>query len=367
MSTFFFDKNNCLVSISNAILYHFTKQSFHTPHPKLMEILGKNKYDKVILMLFDGYGKSIQERYLTKSDFIFRKKAFEITSVFPPTTVAATTAVCSGKFPVETGWLGWRQYFKNHSVVVDMFTNNNSESGEKINGPFLSSVYCDYPKIWEILEEHNIKAGCLYPYPIDPSGPKSLDEFFQIADVLMKKEGPHFYYMYNPEPDHTIHEFGTEDERVLHISKDINRKVYKLAKDNKDNLIIVLADHSLINTTFFNIKEHDDFFSTLITVSSLDSRSAFFHIKENCKEKFVELFNKYYGDHFLLLSKQEVIDQQWFGEGSSHPMFEDFLGEYMATSISKYGFSFEDESPMIGAHSGSLEEESIINVAIINK
>ena len=64
MAHFFFEKDNCLVSISNAILYHFTGKSFHTPHPKLSEILAKNSYDKIALMLFDGLGKSIQDKYL---------------------------------------------------------------------------------------------------------------------------------------------------------------------------------------------------------------------------------------------------------------------------------------------------------------
>ena len=248
-----------------------------------------------------------------------------------------------------------------------MFTNNNSVTNEKVPGPYLSSLYCDYQKIWEILEDNNIKASCLYPHPIDPSGPRSLDEFFQAADALMKKEGPHFYYMYNPEPDHSIHDYGTDDERVLHKLKEINRGVYTLAKNNKDNLIIVLADHSLVNTTFFDIKEHEDFYSTLTTISSLDSRSSFFHVKKGKNDIFEKLFKKYYGDHFLLLSKKEVIEKDWFGIGTPHPLFEDFLGEYMATSISKYGFTFDDNNPMIGAHSGSLEEESIINVAVINK
>ena len=367
MSTFFFQKDNCLVSISNAILKHFTGESFHNPHPKLMEILGKNNYDKVILMLFDGMGKSIQEKYLKETDFLLRKKAFEITSVFPPTTVAATTAVISGKYPKETGWLGWRQYFKNHSVVVDMFTNNNSLTTEKVQGPYLSSVYCDYPRIWEILEEKGIKAGCLYPKPVDPSGPSSLEEYFECADALMKKEGPHFYYMYYPDPDHQIHDNGVDHRSVMEAVKKINKGVCKLAKENKDNLIIVLADHSLIDTTFFNITEHEDFFSTLVTISSLDSRSAFFHVKEGQEDKFKELFDKYYGEHFVLLTKKEVIEQNWFGEGAPHPMFEDFLGDFMATSISKYGFCHEKEMKMIGAHSGSVEEESIINVAVINK
>ena len=89
--------------------------------------------------------------------------------------------------------------------------------------------------------------------------------------------------------------------------------------------------------------------------------------KEGKNKEFEELFNKYYGEHFLLLTKQEVLDQKWFGEGIPHPTFEDFIGEYMATSISKYGFTFDKEIKMIGAHSGSLEEESIISVAVINK
>ena len=367
MSHFFFQKDNCLVSISNAILKHFTGESFHTPHPKLMEILGKNKYDKVVIMLFDGMGKSIQEKYLSPKDFLLRKKAFEITSVFPPTTVAATTATISGRYPKETGWLGWRQYFKNHSVVVDMFTNNNSLTGEKVPGPYLSSLYCEYPKIWEILEEKGIKAGCLYPKPVDPYGPGTLEEYFECADVLMKKQGPHFYYMYYPDPDHQIHDNGVDHRSVKEAVKKINKGVCKLAKENKDNLIIVLADHSLVDTTFFNIKEHDDFYSTLITISSLDSRSAFFHVKEGKDKEFVELFNKYYGEHFKLLTKNEVIEQNWFGEGNHHPMFEDFLGEYMATSISKYGFTYDDKNKMIGAHSGSVKEESMINIAVINK
>jgi hypothetical protein len=58
MTHFFFDKDNCLVSISNAILHHFTGDSFHNPHPKLAEILAKNKYDKIAdlyLHIIDGF------------------------------------------------------------------------------------------------------------------------------------------------------------------------------------------------------------------------------------------------------------------------------------------------------------------------
>ena len=42
----------------------------------------------------------------------------------------------------------------------------------------------------------------------------------------MKKQGPHFYYMYHPDPDHQIHDFGLNDRRVLESVKAINKGVY---------------------------------------------------------------------------------------------------------------------------------------------
>ena len=55
-----------------------------------------------------------------------------------------------------------------------------------------------------------------------------------------------------------------------------------------------------------------------------------------------------------------------FGYGEEHHLFRDFLGDFMLTSISSKGFSYTPDYPMIGAHSGSLEEESLISVSIFN-
>ena len=47
-----------------------------------------------------------------------------ITSVFPPTTTAATTSMLSGLNPNEHGWLGWDLYFKKE----DLFKSDTIES-----------------------------------------------------------------------------------------------------------------------------------------------------------------------------------------------------------------------------------------------
>jgi len=367
MDYFFFDKDNCLVNLSNSILKYFTGECYHSTIKEMDDILATHKEKKVTIMLFDGFGKSIREKHLKETDFLRKKRVFTISSVFPPTTAAATTSVCSAKYPCETGWLGWRQYFSNHNVVVDMFTNNNSLTGDHIPGKYLSEIYCSYTPIWEIIAKTGAKANAVHPYPIDSIGPKSLNEFFEVADSLMKRSGDHFYYMYWADPDKTMHAEGTTSQKVVRICKEINKKCAELAKNNKDNLIIVLSDHSMVDTKYFYLYEHEDFANMCERIFSLDARTCSFNIKPEFKDKFVDCFNKYYGGKFILKTKQEVIDEKWFGEGEPHPIFEDFLGDFMVTSIADYGFSFEKDFPLIANHAGSTSEESLIDVSILNK
>lgn len=366
---FKFDRNNNLVNISNSLLNYFTHISLNQTHAKLDEILAKKNYKKIVVMLFDGLGTSIREKHLSKNDFLRKKERFDITSVFPPTTVAATTSFLSGLYPNQSGWLGWQQYFKTQNVIVEMFTNviPNPNNRVKLAPPYLSSLYCSYTSIIDLINENsNTKAYSLYPDYINKDGAKSFDDFFILADKMMKNDESHFIYMYWTEPDSLIHEYGTDHMIVKNKVKRINQKVCELAKNNKDNLIIVLADHSLVNTKFFYVFEHDDFKDCLSSITSLDSRSSFFHVKQDKIQDFPILFNKYYSKYFVLKTKQEIIDEKLFGEGTNHPLFEDFLGDFMATSISEYGFTNDLDQPLLGAHAGSVKEESIISVSIIN-
>lgn len=363
-----YNKESNLVTIANSILKHFTGIKLNKTCKELDTILEKKEYKKIVVMLFDGLGASIREKHLSENDFLRKREKITISSVFPPTTVAATTSFLSGLYPSQNGWLGWQQYFKQHDLIIEMFTNVNPLTREKINPPYLSSLYCSYTSILDLINSNsNTKAYSLFPDKIDPKGAKDLNDFFTLADKMMKRDESHFIYMYWPEPDSLIHEFGTNHYYIRSNVKKINKMVQKLAKSNKDNLILVLADHSLVDTKFFYTFEHDDFSSCLKTITSLDSRSSFFHVKPDKINEFPLLFDKYYGKFFVLKSKEEVINEEWFGPKEYHPLFNDFIGEFMATSISEYGFTNYQEETFIGAHAGSTKEESLINISIINQ
>ena len=71
---FIYDKNNNLVTVSNSILKHFTGKNLNNTNKHLDLILSKKKYDKIVVMLFDGLGKSIREKHLSQNDFLRKKE-----------------------------------------------------------------------------------------------------------------------------------------------------------------------------------------------------------------------------------------------------------------------------------------------------
>ena len=94
-------KDASQVNFSNSILKHFNAETFHDSYKPLDEILERNKGRKIVLFLFDGFGKQIQEATKDCCPFIYSHGLLDLNTVYPPTTVAATTAVLSGKYPVE--------------------------------------------------------------------------------------------------------------------------------------------------------------------------------------------------------------------------------------------------------------------------
>ena len=119
-----------LVNFSNSFLKHYGVDPFHETIPELDEVLKGHK--KIVFMLFDGMGQAIVKRHLSEDSFIRKHYAFTMESTFPPTTAAATTAVLSGKSPIETGWTAWSAYFKDLDKNVILFLNVDYNTDEKL-------------------------------------------------------------------------------------------------------------------------------------------------------------------------------------------------------------------------------------------
>lgn len=103
--------DDSLVSLACSVLKRFGAPYTHGTLEDFDKLLAKG-YKNVVVMLFDGMGTAILEKHKRVAPFLIEHNIRRISSVFPPTTTAATTSIETGLTPCEHGWLGWALYFK---------------------------------------------------------------------------------------------------------------------------------------------------------------------------------------------------------------------------------------------------------------
>lgn len=87
------------------------------------------------------------------------------------------------------------------------------------------------------------------------------------------------------------------------------------------------------------------------------------------KKRFEDEFNRLFGDDFVLMTREEVIDSKLFGTGKDHACFKDMLGDYLAVATGDTTiFNTKKEAEeFIGVHAGLTVDEMMIPLIVIDK
>ena len=177
-------------------------------------------------------------------------------------------------------------------------------------------------------------------------------------------------YFYFDSPDCEMHDLGIDAFRVHRYVRRINNMVKRVCKKNPDTLFFTFADHGHINVKYLDISEHPDIHSLLSRPMSFEKRTPTFFIKKGKKKEFERLFNKYYGEHFNLLTKEQALKDEIFGEGEINPKAVAFIGDYVATSNDEYTLYSSTEikrfKALKGHHAGNTKEEMTIDISAYN-
>ncbi len=356
-----YDKERNLVNVSNSILRHYKLETFHPSLVELDAILDESKNKKICLILLDGFGKHIQELHASSCHFILSHNKRTITSVFPPTTTSATTSLLTGKYPIETGWLGWTEKLPEYNLPCVRFLNTfTDENKTKIPTPTLE-LY-PYTSIFDRRKEKGIRGNCLqsFRYP-----DRTIESFFSRADKVLKDSD--FLYLYHVNPDELLHEYGTESKEVDLVIQKLNQEVEKLTKNNPDTLFLLLADHGHKNAKYFDIEEYEDFYSLLEKKwFSLEPRTASFLVRKGKEEDFRKAASTHYGEHFYIYSKKEALKENIFGLGQMEKRIPEILGDFILVSKDESAFKLKKDVGLVSHHAGSSDDEKYINISIYN-
>jgi len=363
------DYSRSIVNMMASIRKHYGLDIRYNTLPELDEELKKN-YKNVVIILLDGMGSIILDNAIGSDNFLSKNKKCDYLSIFPPTTAAATTALLSTITPIESGWLGWHEYFKELDLDLTMFAGYGYY--EEIKPDFVaSSKYMPYLSIIAELRTVGVYTGDVYP-SFREGGAKDFDEFlYQIKSFIKLNDERKFAYCYWEQPDHVLHDRGCLHSETIDVIKELNSKLEEFYQDlDEETLVIVTADHGHIDIEDLNLVQYPTILNMLERLPSIEPRAATFYVKKGYEQQFEKEFNSLWKDDYLLLTKQEILDKNIFGVGKPHPTTEYTIGEYTALAIGRKTFSYHvnlEEEQFKATHAGLTEDEMVIPLILLTK
>lgn len=323
------------------------------------------KYKNCVILLIDGMGANVLKENLDEDAFLNKNISFTHHAIYPSTTAAATTSTMSGLTPLESCWTGWSNYIREMDREIVLFTGENYYTGEPTGRPA-----SDFIPWKPFFSDMKVKGYTILPDFSKPQ--KDINDV--LSDSLAKMNYPQsiVQYVYWPDPDSTMHEFGTYAPEAKEVIKDINEKVERYAQALPlDTILIITADHGHIPVKPINLYECDILNQYLRTKPSNDARCTVFRVKEGMGPKFERMFNQLFGEVFKLYPTREAIKNGFFGNpnGHIHERIADFLGDYVAVATNQFYFNFKGEKEFLfkSHHAGITREEMEVPVIVIRK
>lgn len=363
----YLDYEHNILQVMNAVRAYEGISTYHEEDSQVKVWLQQHDFEQIIVVLIDGMGvKHIQDD-CEKKGFLHTYLAKTVSTVYPPTTVAATTSILTGKAPCATAWLGWQQYFKDIDQHLIMFLNKNYYTKQNYENALFTYQSVPILTMVEECEQHGISAKEIYP-AFRKDGVSSFedmcDRFVKESQTLETK----FIYAYWDAYDTICHKKGKYDLESIQVLRNIDKRLEEMSlRLSKKTGMIVIADHGQIEVETKYLIDYPDLLECFRVLPSIEGRTQSFFIKKDNMKVFKERFLTHFQDTFILYTKQEVLDLHLFGFDEPHPRFEEFLGDYIACAIANVTLCYDESYMMKGNHAGMTQEELAIPVILYPK
>ena len=363
------DYNNSILNIPSSILKHYGIEPLHTTLADLDKLLAQRPYKNVVLMVFDGMGSEIIDKHLSDNSFLKAHKLRDITSVFPCTTTAATTALASGLAPAESGWIGWAPYFKDKNAHIELYTGLDYYTGQPVCPSYRAEM--KFENLLNKIAGKGIKVHQLSPFADMEYGykPESLTDLFDRVKNICNDGNRNMIAAYWHQPDLAAHINGTDSKDVAEIMQQIDSGLDKLRMGGVENTIIIItADHGLVNVSEdIYLNDYPEIMECLAEAPSLEMRSAALHVKPEHIADFSSKFNALFGEWFMLVPRDEYIEK-FLGPGTLHPRVKEFVGDFMAIATAHRMLRYKGEIEPLqhnGHHAGLCAGEMLVPLIVV--
>ncbi len=343
-------------------------------------------YRNILLVVLDGMGDEFLQKQFPDS-FLNRHRVRRMTSVFPTTTATAITSFLSAQTPLEHAITGWYMYLREvgaASVLLPFKPRYARKTGFDFEG-ITGEQILDFDRAFAHIHRKKCYVTPSYligsPYNAYASpdsqkfGYNTFGGFFkQIRKAVRQGDEKKYIYAYWSKVDALMHRYGTTSEEVASHFNELDQRMEYLVKSiqDEDTLVIITADHGLIDTTPTRALSVDDYPKLkdyLILPLCGEPRVGYAYVRNGKTNEFLQYMNDNLSNVCDIITQEEAIRSGVFGSGVPGMKFRDRIGDYIL--LMKENYVLKDhvinETPpdFIGYHGGLSEKELFVPLIVV--
>lgn len=314
----------------------------------------------VVLLVLDGLGWHALERWPERLPTVCGLDGGPITTCAPSTTSAALTSITTGLPPAQHGIVGYRMRVGGEILNVLKW---QTASGEK--GPEPASV-----QVHEPFGGHDVRLVTCAEF----RGSGFSDAHLRGGTIVgwrttavlvehvrrLVASGEDVVYAYYDGVDKVAHEYGLENgffEVELAAADQLVAALLAALPD--DCALVVTSDHGQVHVERKGQRDLREV-ASLVGAYSGEARFRGLHARPGASAELLEACRQAYGQHAWVLTRDEVFDAGWLGEGAG-PLVRGRVADVVLAARSPVAFIAPDheiEARLIGFH-GSLTRDEM--------
>jgi hypothetical protein len=339
---------------------------------------------RVLVLFLDSLGyeqfERVYESVSLLQSFVDAGRVTPLTSTYPSETAACVTTMHTAEDPVSHGLLGWNAYDPEADAVYETLPYLAKDGGDLSLSP---TDLFDADPVYERLSSEGVA-----PHVVEPDyGPGYSDASavgagtthyerttgfaLAVRDALRASKAPSYTYAYYPEIDTVSHHDGPHSEavsmQVAAVCDALERAFATLDDDvAAETLVYLVADHGQVQVQSPTVLDDTGVLEHVQTDRSGHPlvlggpRNVHLHLEDDAdpaaaRECLADL-------DALVLSKEEALDEDLWGEGSLGPAFERNCGDLIVVPCEDalWPAAEPEELALEGMHGGLHPDEALV-------
>jgi hypothetical protein len=337
----------------------------------------------VVLLVVDGLGYN----YLTArgaGGHLHQHLRARLTSVFPTTTASAITTFLSGVAPQQHGLTGWFMHLKEIGTVTAILPFQPRFGAlalqtAKIHASDLFHIRSVFERVatpsYVITQARIVESefSLATTRRAQRRAYENLDEYFALITRTAREGGRKYIYAYWPEFDSLCHTHGVASPQVAAHFAQLDASFGALIEQLRgtDSVVIVCADHGLIDTTparTLKLDQHPEVADALTLPLCGEPRVAYCYVRAARAREFAQYIGAEMSTYCDLYVAEQAVAEGLFGTGTPHPRLLDRIGDFVLLMKSNYVIKdlLRNERPFsqVGVHGGLTADELYVPLVV---